>query len=364
MRAVLTVAICVVAGCSERPSDTTDAQAIVNFYNWFDYIHPDTLPAFTRETGIRVNYDVFDSDATLEGKLLAGNSGYDLVVPTYTNFARERAAGVFQPVQWNRLKHAAGLDPYLVAKLAEGDPGNRFGVLHSWGTTGLGFDVDRIRARMSDAPLDSWSLLFDPAIASRFSDCGIALLDSPQDVLPHALLYLGRDPNSESERDLEDAMAVIAGIRPFVRYFHQSQFVDDLANGELCLVLAWSGSVFQALHRSAGRNLRYVVPREGGVIWFVVMAIPNDAPHVDNAYRLIDYLLRPQVAADFTDAAFYPSGVAAAEALVAESVRAEEAIYPSPDVRERLHAIHPETPEYQRHRLRLWTAMKAGGTAD
>jgi putrescine transport system substrate-binding protein len=333
---------------------------VVNFYNWFDYIGPDTLPEFTRDTGIKVNYDVYDSDETFEGKLLAGNTGYDLVVATSTRFARQHAAGLYRALDWNRLPNARELDPYLMEKLGEVDPGNRFGVPHSWGTTGIAYNADRILERMPDAPLDSWALIFDPEVVGRFRDCGVALLDAPGDVVQSALVYLGRDPATEDRDDLRDAIALIAQIRPFIRYFHSSQVFDDLANGEICLAIGWSGSVSLALHSSAGLKLKYVIPKEGSQLWFEVMASPADASHVENAYRLIDHLLTPRIAADFTNTTYYPNAVASALQAVDASIRTEPAVYPSPADRRRLLTLPPETTEYERARLRLWMAMKSG----
>lgn len=350
------------AGCSDGTSHDA-SRPIVNFYNWFDYIDPATLPAFTQETGIKVNYETFESDETLEAKLLAGHSGYDVVVPSSAYFARQIAAGVFHQIDRNRLHNYRELDPFVLSKLAVADPDNRYGVPHAWGTTGLGLNVAQIQARMPDAPLDSWSLIFDPDIARRFRDCGVVMLDSAGDVVPSVLLYLGRDPASRSPVDLEDAIAVVARVQPFIRYFHNSQSTDDLANGEICLALGWSGALFQSIRTSPSLNLRYVIPKEGAAIWFDVMAIPADAHNVDNAYRLIDYMLDPRVAAGFTNTMFYPSGVSTGLDSVNRDVRSEEAVYPSKTSMQRLHASPPETPEYERRRLRLWTLMKAGQPA-
>jgi putrescine transport system substrate-binding protein len=358
------VAVLSTSGCTGNDAEVRRSQNVVNFANWFDYIGPYTLPAFTQETGIAVNYDVYDSDETLEAKLVVGHSGYDVVVPTSTNFSRQREAGLFRPLDWSRITNATGIDPFLLAKLADVDPGNRYAVPHSWGTTGLAFNAERILERRPDAPLDSWALIFDPAVVEHFRDCGVTLLDSPADVLQSALIYLGRDPSSNSDEDLRDSVDVVARILPFVRYFHQSQFVDDLANGEVCLALGWSGALFQAQHANPALDLRYTVPKEGALLWFEVMAIPKDAEHVGNAHRLIDHLLRPAVAAEFTNSTFYPSAVATATDLVQADIREEVAIYPPRSVRERLHTTRPESAEFERRRLRLWTSMKAGQTIE
>lgn len=356
--------ITVGSGCGENGAQKGTSQSVVNFYNWFDYIDPATLPAFTQETGIKVNYGTFDSDEVLEGKLIAGHSGYDVVVPSYTYFYRQIAAGVFREIDRNKLHNYSQLDPWLLGKLAQVDPGNRYGVPHAWGTTGLGINPDQIRRRMPNAPLESWSLIFDPQIAANLSDCGIAMLDAPGDVVESALIYLRRDPASQDPADLKAAIASIARIQPFVRYFHSSQLVDDLANGEICLALGWSGAVFQAIRANPGLNLRYVIPKEGALVWFDVLAIPADASNADGAHRLIDYMLRPGVAAGFTNTTFYPSGVGNAQPNVDIDLRAEEAVYPAPSVMQRLIATPPVASDFERKRLRLWTAMKAGQTTD
>ena len=348
----------VLGGCGNDRSNAP-ARAVVNVYNWYNYIDPAVLPAFTGETGIAVTYDTFDSNELLEAKLLAGHSGYDVVVPSYAHFARQRSAGVFREIDRSRLPHWSELDPYVLDKLHIADPGNRYGVPHAWGSTGLAVNVDLIRARMPDAPLDSWALLFDPAIVQRFSDCGVVMLDAPGDVAESALLAIGRDPSVHTDENLDAAFDALARVRPFVRYFHSSQVVDDLANGEVCLALTWSGDAYQSMHANPRRNLEYVVPIEGASMWFDVWAIPADAPNVDNAYRFIDYMLRPNVAAGFTNTTFYRNADAADLQGVDPSLRNDPAIYPPPDALQRMHATPPETVEFERRRMRLWTQLKA-----
>lgn len=357
--------LCLIVGlsaCGDKAASHVEARGeTVNFYNWFNDVNPDALAEFTRATGIAVVHDVYDSDEVLEGKLLAGHSNYDLVVPGASAFAKQLTAGVYLALDHTKLHNYRELDPSLMAKLAAMDPDNRFGIPYSWGTTGLGLNVDRILARMPDAPLDSWALFFDPDVVRKFQDCGVALLDSPGDVMPIALNYLGRNPESLSETDLDDAVALIARIQPFVRYFHSSQLFDDLANGEVCLILGWSGSVIQSRQAGEGLNLRYVIPKEGAPIWFEVMAVPADAPHIENAYRLIDHLLSPHTAAGFTSALFYQSAVTSAAALVDPAVLDDPAVYPPPAVMSRLFLdIAARVPDYERLRLRKWIAMKAG----
>lgn len=354
------LALCVMAACGE---DTGPSRPVVNMYGWFDDVNPEALPDFTRETGIDVVHDVYDSSEVLEGKLLAGHSDYDLVFPGTNVLGKLGAAGLFLELDRSKLHNYQGLDPYLLAKLAEVDAGNRYGVPYSWGTNGIGIDVERLLARMPSAPLDSWALMFDSAVVRHFQDCGIALLDSPGDVIPVVLNYLGRDPGSQDETDLRDAIAVMAGIQPFVRYFHSSQLFDDFANGEICMAFGWSGSLYRSLRIDVDRQLRYVIPKEGTLVWFESMAIPADAPNIENAYRLIDHLLEPRIAAGFTNTMFYPSGVTAATEMVDIALREAPAVYPPAAVMQRLFVDSVLTAAYERKRLRLWTAMKAGNSS-
>ena len=348
-----------VSACSNDSRSDDEARQSVNFYNWYNDLNPTALPEFTKTTGIQVIHDVYDSDEILESKMLVGNSQYDVIVPASGNFARQRAAGLLHELDRSKLHNYRELDPELLSKLDVIDPGNRYGVPYNWGTTGIGYNVELIRKRMSDAPLDSWALIFDPEIAKRFQDCGIAIVDSPGDVVPSALSYLGRNLVSQDPKDLADAMLVVARIQPFVRYFYSSQIADDLATGQICIALSWSGSVLEA-QRASDLDLRYAIPKEGALLWFELMAIPADAPNLENAHRLIDFLIDPHVAAGYTNAIFYPSGVASAREFVESSIRELPGVYPPPDVRQRIFTGPPETPEYERQRSRLWAAAKAG----
>ncbi len=334
---------------------------VVNFYNWSDYIDDKTLPAFEAATGIHVRYDVYDSNDVLEGKLLAGNTGYDIVVPTGNFFAVQRKAGLFQPLDKSKLPHYDNLDPTILAKLGQIDPGNEYAVPYAWGTNGLGVNVAEVKKRIPDAPLDSWALLFDPQNARRLADCGITLLDAADEVNEIALNYLGYDPESTDPGELEQAMAMVAKIRPYVRYFHSSQYIDDFANGEVCLVLGWSGDVYQAMNDALdGLDLDYVIPKEGTIVWFDLLAIPADAPHPDNAHALIDYLLRADVAARISDHTFYANANRASRDLLNPEIRNDPAIYPPPAVMQRLFANPVKPQDYVRARNRLWTQLKTG----
>jgi putrescine transport system substrate-binding protein len=363
----LAAALLLIGGCgSGEPGDSTqDAAppraATVNFYNWSNYIHPDTLPAFTAATGIAVNYDVYDSNDVLEGKLLAGNTGYDLVVPTGNFFRNQRAAGLFQPLDKSKLPNWRNLDPDILAKVAVLDPDNAYAAPYAWGTTGLGINVAEVRKRLPDAPLDSWALLFDPEIVRHLQDCGVTLVDASDELAEIGLNYLGHPPDSSDPGQLREAMDLVAKIRPYVRYFHSSQYIDDFANGEVCLVLGWSGDLYQAMDDAReGLELRYVIPKEGTVLWFDLAAIPADAPHPEQAYQLLDHLMSPEVAAGFTNATFFPSGNRAALEFVDPAIRDDPAVFPPPEVMARLF-VHPvHDPDYVRQRNRLWTAVKTG----
>lgn len=360
----LLAALLGLAGCGDAGSPAAgaaDGDRVVNFYNWSDYIDPETLPAFEAETGISVQYDVYDSNDVLQGKLLAGRTGYDIVVPTGNFFQVQRQAGLFLELDRSRLANYGNLDPEIMAKLEPLDPGNRYAVPYAWGTNGLGINLTEVEARLEDPPLDSWDLLFDPENAAQLADCGIALLDAGDEVNEIALNYLGLSPDSEDLEELRQASELVAGIRPYVRYFHSSQYIDDFANGEVCLVLGWSGDLYQAIDDAVdGIELDYVIPKEGTIIWFDLLAIPADAPHPDAAHALIDYLLRPEVAARITNHTYFPSGNAASLPMVNPAIRDDPNIYPPPPVMQRLFPNPVKPPDYVRARNRLWTQLKTG----
>jgi putrescine transport system substrate-binding protein len=338
----------------------------LNIYNWSDYIADSTVPGFETETGIKVNYDVYDSNEVLEAKLLAGRSGYDLVVPSASPYlARQAQAGVYRPIDKAKLKNYGNLDPQLLAAAANADPGNQFGVPYLWGTTGIGYNKAMVAQRLgSDAPVDSARLLFDPAIAKKLKDCGISLLDSAQEIFPAALAYLGKDPLSRDPADLQAAASAVNAIRPYVRKFHSSQYINDLANGDLCVAWGYSGDVIQARNRANdaknGVAIAYAIPKEGAMIWIDMMAIPKDAPHPQNALAFIDYVLRPQTVAAISNSVAYANPNTKATALVDAALRDDPAIYPPPEIRARLFFDKPVTPQYERLRTRAWTRVKTG----
>jgi putrescine transport system substrate-binding protein len=339
---------------------------VLNVYNWSDYIGKDTVQKFEKETGITVHYDVYDQNETLEAKLSAGHSGYDVVVPSSIPYlARMAQAHIFLKLDKSKLTNYGNLDPKILASAAVADPGNTYGVPYMWGTTGIGYNADKVTAALgANAPADSLKLLFDPENAKKLAACGISLLDTPDEVFPAALAYLGRPPLSRDEKDLERAYEVVKKIRPFIKKFHSSQYINDLANGDLCVVLGYSGDVFQAQQRAEeaknGVNIAYAIPKEGAMLWIDQMAIPADAPHPENALKWINFILRPEIAADISNAVAYANPNAKATPLVDPAIRDNPNIYPSEAVKQRLFFDTPVTPQYARERTRLWTRVKTG----
>jgi putrescine transport system substrate-binding protein len=341
-------------------------EARLNVYNWSDYIAPDTIPRFEAETAIRVTYDVYDANEVLEAKLLAGRSGYDIVVPSASPFmARQIAAGVYRALDKTKLPNWNNLDPRILELVAPADPANAHGVPYLWSDTGIGYNEAQLRAALGDAaPVDSLALVFDPAVAAKLAPCGISLLDTPQEVFPAALAYLGIDPNSRDLGDLDKAFSALEKVRPYIRKFHSSQYINDLANGDLCVALGYSGDVVQARNRAheAGNEvtIAFRVPKEGAMMSVDMLGVPVDAPHPENAVRFIDYLLRPAVMADITNAVSYPNPNLPATTLVNPEIRDDPAVYPPENVRRRLYVDLPAPADYERARTRAWTRLKSG----
>jgi putrescine transport system substrate-binding protein len=339
---------------------------VVHVYNWSDYITDAAITGFQTKTGIKVVYDVYDANEVLEAKLLAGKSGYDLVFPTDRPFAqRHIQAGLYRKLDKTKLKGWNNLDPAILASLAEVDPGNQYLVPYMWGATGVGYNVNEVEKALGDAfQPDTWRLVFDPAVASKLADCGISLLDDPVEVLAAALIYLGRDPNGAEQADMDALMALFKAIRPYIRYFHSSQYINDLANGDICVALGYSGDVFQARDRAAeagnGVEIVFAIPREGAVIATDVMAIPVDAPHPAAAHAFIDYLLEPGVIAEITNYVAFANANRASLPLLDESVREDPGIYPPEAVRAHLMSPKELDPKAQRLRTRTWTRIKTG----
>lgn len=337
----------------------------VHIYNWSDYIAPDTVKQFEAATGIKVVYDVYDSNETLEAKLLAGGSGYDVVVPTSQFLQRQIAAGVYQPLDTSKLPNLKNMDPALMAKAAAYDAGNEHGVIYLWGTSGVGYNVAKIKERLGeDAPTDSWKLIFDPQYASKLADCGITMLDSATDVIPSVLAYLGLDPKSPKPEDLKAAADQLMKVRPYIRYFHSSQYISDLANGEVCASLGFSGDIFQAATRAEeagkGVEINYSVPVEGAQQWFDMMAIPADAPNPEGALAWINFIMEPRISADITNYVSYANANAASMPLVDPEIANNPSIFPPAEVQAKLFPTVVYDPKTDRLITRLWTQVRTG----
>jgi len=345
-------------------SAMAEEEKILNVYNWSDYIAEDTIANFEERTGIEVNYDVFDSNEVLEAKLLAGNTGYDIVVPSASFMERQIQAGVFSKLDQTALSNRGNLDPDIMTRVALHDPDNAHAVPYMWGTTGIGYNEALVGEALKDAPVDSWSLIFDPAVVSRLANCGVTLLDAPSEVFSAALVYLGKDANSEDLDDLAAAEAVLAAIRPHIRYIHSSQQINDLANGEICVAMGWSGDIMIAADRADeadnGIEISYSIPKEGTIIWFDMLAIPTDAPHPANAHLFIDYLLEPEVIAEVSNYVYYANPNSAATALVEEEIIEDPGIYPTDDVKAKLFPDLAHTSKFTRLQTRAWTRFKTG----
>ncbi|MCB9992193.1 MAG: polyamine ABC transporter substrate-binding protein [Hyphomicrobiaceae bacterium] len=360
MKRLLALSAILLAGASSAM-----AQDVVNIYNWSDYIAEDTIAKFEAETGLKVNYDVYDSNETLEAKLLAGNSGYDVVVPTSNFLQRQIAAGIYANLDKSQLPNLANMDPALMKQAAAYDTDNAHSVIYMWGTSGIGYNADKVAERLGeDAPTDSWSLIFDPEYASKLADCGITLLDSPTDVIPSALAYLGLDGTTTSQEDLQKAVDVIQNVRPYIRYFNSSQYINDLANGDVCVSLGFSGDVFIAAARAEeadnGISISYSVPKEGAIQWFDMMAIPADAPNPEGAYKWMNFIMQPEITADITNYVWYANANTASMPLVDPEVSGDPAIFPPPDVLAKLFPQVTYDPQTDRFMTRAWTAIKTG----
>ena len=337
----------------------------VNFYNWSNYVAPGVLEDFTRETGIKVVYDTFDANETLETRLLAGKSGYDVVVPTAYFLQRQITANVFQKLDKSKLPNLANAWPAVTKRLAIYDPGNQYGANYMWGTTGIGYSVKAVQKILgADARIDSWDIVFKPENLAKFRDCGIHMLDSADDIFPAALGYLGLDPNSTKPADLEKAADLVIKIRPYVRKFHSSEYLSALATGEICFVVGWSGDIMQARSRAAEAKsdieIGYAIPKEGAQMFFDNLAIPADAKNVAEAYELINYLYRPEVAAKNSDFLSYANGNLASQKLVDPKILNDTNIYPDDETLGKLFVITARDPATQRVINRLWTRVKTG----
>jgi putrescine transport system substrate-binding protein len=376
----VTLAACTLAACGGKKEESATGAAapasaaaaadasgdkVVNVYNWSDYIAEDTNANFEKATGIKVAYDVYDSNEVLETKLLAGSSGYDVVVPSANFLGRQVQAGVFQPLDKRKIPNLAGLDPALMKRLEKEDPGNQYAVPYMWGTDGIGYNVDKIKKIFGNTDIArSLDIVFKPENARKLKDCGITLLDSPDDIIPIALNYLHEDPNSLDPAVINKVVPLLKAVRPYIANFHSSEYIDALANGDTCLVIGYSGDVIQARDRADeagnGVHIDYSIPKEGTNVWFDLLAIPKDARHVDAAYAYINYLLDPKVEAANTNYISYPNPVPASKQFIDKDIVDDPVIYPPEADQKNLFdaiVLPPQTSELYN---RIWTDLKTG----
>jgi len=365
MRRAFAITAFVVAFSAAVGAAPAQNARVVNVYNWSDYIDPTVLEDFTKETGIKVQYDTFDANETLETKLLAGKSGYDVVVPTGYFLQRQISAGIFQKLDKSKLPNLSNVWSEVAKRLASYDPGNQYAVNYMWGTTGIGYNVKAMHERLGpNATIDSWDVVFKPELLAKFKDCGIHMLDSADDIMPAALHYLGLDPNSTDPKDLEKAADLLMTIRPLVRKFHSSEYLNALASGEICLVVGWSGDIKQSQKRAVeaknGVEIAYAIPKEGAQMWFDNIAIPKDAAHVDEAYAFINYLLKPDVAAKNSNLVSYANGNLASQTFIDKAVLDDKSVYPDAATMAKLYTVSARDQKAQRVINRLWTKVKTG----
>jgi putrescine transport system substrate-binding protein len=363
--AVSRIQLVMVTALLALPIAAKAEERTVNFYNWSSYVAPGVLEDFTRETGIKVVYDTFDANETLETRLLAGKSGYDVVVPTAYFLQRQIKASVFQKLDKSKLPNLVNAWAVVTARLSTYDPGNQYAANYMWGTTGIGYNVKMVETILGPgAVIDSWDMVFKPENLARFKDCGVHMLDSPDDIFPAALNYLGLDPNSTKQADLEKAADLVGKIRPFVRKFHSSEYLSALATGEICLVVGWSGDILQARSRAAeaknGVAVGYAIPKEGAQMFFDNLSIPADAKNVKEAYELINFLYRPDIAARNTNFLSYANGNLASQKLLDPKILGDKNIYPDEVMLAKLFVITARDPATQRIINRLWTKVKTG----
>jgi putrescine transport system substrate-binding protein len=338
-------------------------EKVLNVFNWSDYVAPDTIENFTKETGIKVNYDVYDSNDILETKISVGKSGYDVVFPSASPFfARQVKAGLYRKLDLAKIPNAKGIDPKVLERLATADPGNAHGLPYMMAGTGVGYVKSKIDRLLPNAPIGSFAMLFDPKTVAALKPCGVTVLDAPEEVLPAAMSYTGKSPLSVTTEDLEAAGKTVLAARPSWRYIHSSSYINDLANGAICVAQGYAGDLFQARKRAQeaknGVDIGIFLPKEGAAFNIDVMAIPKDAPHPDNAHRFINYLLTPKVVADITSEVGYANAVPASLQYVPDAIKNDPVVFPPADAR--LYTPVLATPAYERSRNRLWTRIKAG----
>ena len=342
----------------------TDPEKVLNIYNWSDYIADDTVKNFESRYGIKVNYDVFDSNELVETKMLAGSSGYDIVVPSSQFMERQVKAGVFARLDKTLLTNIGNLDPATLKQVAMYDPDNQHAIPYMWSTDGIGYNVDKVKQFAPDAPLDSWSLVLDPKYASKLKGCGISVLDAASDIRSIVLIYLGKDPNSQGPEDLKLVEDQLMKIRPYIRKINSSQYIEDLANGDLCVAIGYNGDVLQARDRALeagnGINIAYAIPKEGSIVTIDTMVIPADAKHPKNAHLFMNYLMEPKVAAANSNKVNYANGNTASESFLNESVKNDPAVYPNAEIKAKLTPELSVADDYNRLLTRTWTRFQTG----
>jgi putrescine transport system substrate-binding protein len=349
---------------SEAPATDAGSGKALNLYIWSDYLAPNTLSDFESQTGIKVHVAYYDANETLETKLLAGSSGFDIVVPSASYFERQIKAGVYKTLDKSRLPNLQNMDAQLMSRVAQHDPDNAHGIIYMWGTNGIGYNAKMVHALLPDAPLDSWRLILDPTVAAKVAKCGISILDSPAEMLRGVYSYLGKDPNSQSADDLALAEATLLKIRPYIRNINSSEYIEALANGDLCIAVGYNGDVMQARDRAheanKGIDIDYVVPKEGSILWFDMMAIPADAPNLASAYTFMNYIMTPQVSADISNFKRYANANLASQPLVQAAVKEDPRIYPPADLRQKLTVQTADSAEQTRAITRVWQKFKTG----
>jgi len=355
-------AVAVVALLAAAPAFAQER--VVNVYNWSDYIDSSILEDFTKETGIKVVYDTFDSNETVETKLLAGGTGYDVVVPTADFLQRQIQAGVFQKLDKSKLANLSNMWDVIQQRTAEYDPGNEYAVDYMWGTDGIGYNVKKVAEILGPDVKPGLEVIFDPKVAEKFKDCGIYVLDTPKDVMTTALRYLGLDPNSTKPEDFKKVEELLTAVRPYIRKFHSSEYINALANGDICIAFGYSGDMLQARDRAAEANngveVNYSIPGQGAQMWFDMMAIPADAKHVAEAHEFLNYMMKPEVIAKASDYTFYANGNKASQQFVSKGVLEDPAVYPTDDVMKGLFTVRPWDPKTQRSATRIWTKVVTG----
>ena len=349
-------------GSAAHSGGPADTGKVLNLYIWSDYLAPTTLSRFEKQTGIKVNAAYYDANETLDTKLLAGSSGYDVVVPTASYFERQIKAGVYLPLDKSKLPNLKNMDPQLMAKVAFHDPGNAHGVIYLWGTNGIGYNEKMVKELLPDAPLDSWGMVFDPKVASKVAKCGISVLNSPAEMMRAVFSYLGKDPNSQNPDDLAQGEAVLLKVRPYIRSINSSEYIDALAKGDLCVAVGYNGDVMQARDRAQDANkgvdIKYSIPKEGTILWFDMMAIPKDAPHPASAYAFINFLMTPEVIGEITNFKGYANANSVAQPLA--SVKNEPAIYPTPELMPKLTVQLADSDDQTRAITSVWEKFKQG----